>query len=116
MPTTKDELRKQIGQNIRQRRLELNITQEELAAKVGYSHEHCVQVENGNKGLSIQSLQQMAEALNVSTDYLIYGRTERTEFASIIRLLDSLPLRQLHRLEQAIELYVETWHDNSAGT
>ena len=112
MPTVKDELRKQIGQNVRQRRLELNMTQEELAAKIGYSHEHCVQVENGSKGLSIQSLQQMAAALNVSTDYLIYGRTAQTEYASILRLLESLPLSQLHRLEQIIELFVETWHDN----
>ena len=111
MATEKNELRIQIGQNIRQRRLELNLTQEQLAEKVGCSHEHCVQVENGNKGLSIQSLRKMAEVLNVSIDYLVCGRTEKTEYESILRLLDKLPLSQLHRLEQVLELFVETWQD-----
>lgn len=111
MPATKEELRIQIGQNIRKRRLELNMTQEQLSDKVGYSHEHCVQVENGNKGLSIQALRKMSEALNVSIDYLVCGRSERTEYVSILRLLEGLPLSQLHRLEQVIELYVETWRD-----
>ena len=111
MATEKNELRIQIGQNIRQRRLELNLTQEQLAEKVGCSHEHCVQVENGNKGLSIQSLRKMAEVLNVSIDYLVCGRTEKTEYESILRLLDKLPLSQLHRLERVLELFVETWQD-----
>lgn len=113
MPATKDELRIQMGQNIRKRRLELNMTQEQLSDMVGYSHEHCVQVENGNKGLSIQALRRMSEALNVSIDYLVCGRTERTEYASILRLLDGLPLSQLHRLEQVIELYIEAWRDTT---
>ena len=112
MATVKDELRKQIGQNIRHRRLELNMTQDELSARVGYSLEHCVQVENGNKGLSMQSLQQMAEALNVSTDYLVCGRTVKSEYSSILRLLDGLPLSQLHRITRMIEIFNETWHDN----
>ena len=111
MATEKNELRTQIGHNIRQRRLEMNLTQEQLAEKVGCSHEHCVQVENGNKGLSIQSLRKMAEVLNVSIDYLVCGRTEKTEYESILRLLDKLPLSQLHRLERVLELFVETWQD-----
>ena len=111
MAAEKVELRMQIGQNIRQRRLELNLTQEQLAEKVGYSIEHCVQVENGYKGLSIQALRKMAEGLNVSIDYLVCGRTKKTEYESILRLLDELPLNQLHRLEQIVELYVETWRE-----
>lgn len=111
MENGKVELRIDIGRHIRQRRLELNMTQEELAEKVGCSYEHCVQVENGNKGLSILSLQKMADVLHVSIDYLVYGRSEKTEYESILRLLDDLPLSQLHRLEQVIELFVETWRD-----
>ena len=111
MSVAKDELRMQIGQNVRHRRLELNMTQEALAEKTGHSYEHCVQVENGNKGLSIRALQRMAEVLGVSIDYLVCGRTEKTEYESILRLLDGLPLSQLHRLEQVIELYIETWRD-----
>lgn len=111
MEIGKVELRVQIGQNIRQRRLELNLTQEELAEKVGCSHEHCVQVENGNKGLSILSLRKMAEVLNVSIDYLVCGRDEKTEHENIRRLLDGLPLSQLHRMERVIEAFVETWRD-----
>lgn len=109
MEKAKDELRIQIGQNIRQRRLECHMTQDELASAIGYSHEHCVQVENGYKGLSIKSLQQMANALNVSTDYLINGCTQRAEHENIMRLLDSLPAEQLQRIEKVVELFVETW-------
>lgn len=109
MAQTKDELRREIGRTIRERRLELNMTQDQFADKVGLSYEHCVQVENGNKGLSILSLQKVAEVLGVSMDYLVCGRTEKTEYENILRLLDELPLSQLHRVEQVVALFVETW-------
>ena len=53
----------------------------------------------------------MADVLHVSIDYLVCGRSEKTEYESILRLLDDLPLSQLHRLEQVIELFVESWRD-----
>ncbi|MFT7086983.1 MAG: transcriptional regulator with XRE-family HTH domain [Rickettsiales bacterium] len=44
-------IRKKIGQNIKQSRLEQKLSQESLAEKLNISHKHFNQLENGNYSL-----------------------------------------------------------------
>lgn len=96
-------MRKQLGERIRRRRMKLGMTQQELADACGFSEEHCKQVEYGNKALSIYTLRSVATALNVSTDYLLYGRTASTLQQNILCKLDGLSPDQLIQLDRVIE-------------
>lgn len=63
-----------LGRRIRERRLELNITQEDLSIFLGVTPQYISFIEQ-NKGLpSIPVLAKLAQALGVSIDYLVSGK------------------------------------------
>ncbi len=106
-------IRKRLGENIRECRLQRKLTQLELADAAGFGEEHCKQVEYGNKALSIYNLSAVAKTLNVSTDYLLNGGTKQSRCENINLLLDSLSKGQLDYVEQMIRLLIESWNDMS---
>ena len=106
-------IRKRLGENIRECRLQRKLTQLELADAAGFGEEHCKQVEYGNKALSIYNLCAVAKTLNVSTDYLLYGSTKQSRCENINLLLDSLSNEQLDYMERMIRLWIESWNDMS---
>lgn len=60
-----------IGTRIKNRRLELDMTQDELAQRLGYSDKSSIsRIENSSK-LTLNRVQLLAEALNVSPSYLM---------------------------------------------
>ena len=72
------------GDRIRQRRLLLGMTQEELAEKIGRAYKYCQDIERGTCGMSIDTMLSIASCLNISLDYLIYGNNEDTsEFTDL---------------------------------
>ena len=106
-------IRKRLGENIRECRLQRKLTQLELADAAGFGEEHCKQVEYGNKALSIYNLSAVAKTLNVSTDYLLNGGTKQSRCENINLLLDSLSNEQLDYVEQMLRLLIESWNDMS---
>ena len=73
------EIIKILGVRLKQRRLELGLTCDELGALVGstrstiYRYEQCI-----NKVINLSVIEQLANALNVSPDYLI-GKSNNKE-------------------------------------
>ena len=62
----------EIGARIRTRRLELGLTQEELALKVGYKSRTSVnKIENGVEGTPLKMLLSIAAALNTTPQWLM---------------------------------------------
>lgn len=60
-----------IGERIKNRRIELNITQDELARRLGSSDKSSIsRMENSSK-LTLNKVQLLADALNVSPSYLM---------------------------------------------
>lgn len=60
-----------IGTRIKNRRLELDMTQDELAQRLGYSDKSSIsRIENSSK-LTLNKVQLLADALNVSPSYLM---------------------------------------------
>ena len=62
----------EIGQRIRRIRKAHKLSQEELAEKVGISTTHMCHIETGNTKLSLPVFVDIAEALEVQTDSLLY--------------------------------------------
>ena len=87
-----------IGQRIRKTRKAHGLSQEQLAELVGISTTHMSHIETGNTKLSLPVLVSLAEALEVSTDDLLFcgSPTERRSvLAELTQLLESCTTQQL---------------------
>ncbi len=87
-----------IGQRIRKTRKAHGLSQEQLAELVGISTTHMSHIETGNTKLSLPVLVSLAEALEVSTDDLLFcgSPTERgSVLAELTQLLESCTTQQL---------------------
>lgn len=61
-----------VGNRIKDRRLELGLTLDELASKVGYSDKSTLsRVENGKTDMPLKKLDKIAQVLDVTPAYLI---------------------------------------------
>ena len=59
---------------MRERRKELNLTQEDLARALGFTPQHISVIEQDKRGPSLPSLAKLAEELGVTIDYLVTGK------------------------------------------
>ncbi len=61
-----------IGNRIRSRRLELGLTQTELASKLGYTNKSSIgKIENGNNTVPYKKIAEFADALDTNVSYLM---------------------------------------------
>ena len=83
-----------IGARIRARRIELNITQKELAQKTGYtSHTSIAKIEKGGVDLPQSKILVFASALSTSVDYIM-GWGNQSEKYSVL-LSDEIELPEI---------------------
>lgn len=75
-----------IGQRIRKIRKARGLSQEQLAEKVGISTTHMSHIETANTKLSLSVFVDIAEALEIQTDALLYDHSG----ASVSQSLDEL--------------------------
>lgn len=84
-----------IGERIQELRKENNITQENLAYKLGVTAHHLGRIEKGKKGTSVDLLMDVSEYFDISTDYLLFGRKNNSDeikesIRSVIKQLDNI--------------------------
>ena len=60
-----------MGSRIREERLKLNLTQEQLAENVHVSSAYIGQIERGERSVSLDVLLEIVNALGVTVDYLL---------------------------------------------
>ena len=68
----------EIGQRIRRIRKAKGLSQEQLAEKVGISTTHMSHMETANTKLSLSVFVDIAEALEVQTDALLFDNSRRS--------------------------------------
>lgn len=77
-----------VGEKIRKRRLELDMSQTDLAKLLGYSsYTMLSKVENGDRGMAPEKIKQAANILKVPLEYLM-GDDEVSELSEKISKLD----------------------------
>lgn len=72
-----------VGERIKQRRLELGWTQDQLCAKVGLSKSFLSELENGKRSVSASNLLDIARSLTVSLDFLMTGKASQEQQAEV---------------------------------
>lgn len=60
-----------LGKRIKEERLKLNFTQEQLAEYVDISTSYMGQIERGERNVTLDTLIRISNTLNVSIDYLL---------------------------------------------
>ena len=93
---------KGFGERMRARREELGMSQLDLALKIGYKTKQAIsKIEQGERGLKVDKMNQLADALGVSIDYLM--GTEREDLIDeIISELKGLPDEAISSLLQTV--------------
>ena len=93
-----------IGQKIRKFRKGCGLSQEQLAEKVGISTTHLSHIETGNTKLSLPVFVDIAEALSVQTDELLYDTPSinLSTKAEILNVLDSCSTQDFYILRDKI--------------
>jgi len=64
-----------VGQRIKERRLVLKLTQDDLSKTLGVTRQHISFIEQGKGSPSLTLLPKLASELGVSVDYLVSGKT-----------------------------------------
>lgn len=99
----------EIGQRIRRIRKAHKLSQEELAEKVGISTTHMSHIETGNTNLSLPVFVDIAEALDVQTDSLLYDEprdsvtTAMSDIAAIPEECDTKQARVISDMVKAMK-------------
>lgn len=70
-----DDIRVRFGRAVRKRRLELGISQEDLADRAGIHRTYVGDVERGERNIALQNIEKLAQALGIpiSTLFKDYG-------------------------------------------
>ncbi len=103
---------KTVGANLRRYRMENDITQDELAEKVGISTSFCANLERGSKAMSMYVLRDLADALGITADYLLYDNNELNENQHIKNINTLLKGRSddlCKLVEQVVRLTINTY-------
>ncbi len=96
----------EIGQRIRKVRKAQQLSQEQLAEKIGISTTHMSHIETGNTKLSLAVLVSLATVLNVSADTLLFQSSDNQKigaFNDIQEVFDSCTPQQAKVLVEVIK-------------
>ena len=93
-----------MGLRIAQCRKQQHLTQEQLAEKMGVSLQTVSCIELGKKAVRPENLANLCVQLNVSSDYILYGKRNEQQMSSLLEKLAALPPKEYQAIENFIEL------------
>ncbi|EEH99449.1 hypothetical protein CSBG_03075 [Clostridium sp. 7_2_43FAA] len=95
---------KLLGNRIRQERLKLNLTQEQLAEKVDLSTSYIGQIERGERNISLDTLVVICKSLGVTIDYLLQDSINIEEDIVYNQLYQLISSRSLNEKVMALDI------------
>lgn len=111
----RDKLLQIIGKNLHKYRTARRLTQDELSEKAGISTPFYANLERGKKAMSIFVLRDLADALGISTDSLLYDNQANMHLQNIASLLRNQPKSSIVFIENVLRLYVQSTEDTANG-
>ena len=105
-----------IGKRIRQQREYMGLTREQFAEQIDVTPKFCSDIETGAKGMSIPTLCRISKVLRLSTDYILYGKTEQENPDSVMMVLENCSKRERTYAEQLLKIFVAAMNSNEEKT
>ncbi|AMW99241.1 helix-turn-helix domain-containing protein [Rummeliibacillus stabekisii] len=101
------ELKKYVGNRIKEERKKRRMSQKELGEKIGVKHNTISSYENATNAPEQESLFKIAKALNISVDDLFppFEKEEqgKQEFGKALQLAENLNIKDINLLKEMIE-------------
>lgn len=94
----KNDLYKDIGKRIHECRKKMGFTQERLAEIMDVTPQMISTAENGTKGIRPENIIKFSNALNVSCDYLLTGRSNNYDYSALLDIANSIGYENLDAL------------------
>lgn len=99
-------LNKEIGRRVREMREYHEFTREKLAEYADISVQFLASIETGQKSMTTYTLYKISKALNVSTDYLVTGKSSFPETSKISLMLETLSEDEKSLAEHLLQTYL----------
>lgn len=99
-----------VGSRIKKAREKMNLTQEELAAILDLSTTHISVIERGVKPPKLETFIRIANALNVSADYLLIDVVNNSSEGvanELAKAIEALPTKEREKVFAVIRLMTE---------
>lgn len=97
----------EVGRRIQDKRKAQRLSQEELAERSELSKQTVSRAENGQRDLGSSNLAKIAQALGVSTDYLLTGKYTDVDVLLLNQSADHLTAGQFGYLEKIVKTFIE---------
>lgn len=98
-----DELSKEIGYRIREKRDFLKISRETFSELIDITPDFLAQIESGKRGMSLDTFYKICKTLNVSADYLLMGKTEKNDISGFYDLLSNMDTKYIDYVRDIVK-------------
>lgn len=102
-----------VGMRIQNKRMLLNISQEELAERIDRATNYCSDIERGICGMSIETMLAFAKELDMSLDYMMFGGNfndkkdmETAQMADLLHILSKCSDEEQQYAVQLLALFL----------
>lgn len=102
-----------VGERIRKKRIQLGLSQDELAVRIDRATKYCSDIERGMCGMSIETMLAIAKALDMNLDYMMFGEISETErewqqkdALTLIHLIEKAPASQRNYAIRLLKLFI----------
>ncbi|MGN1320698.1 MAG: helix-turn-helix domain-containing protein [Acutalibacteraceae bacterium] len=94
-----------MGSRIAEQRKLQKMTQEQLADKMDVSLQSVSSFELGKKSISSTNLAKLCDCLNVTSDYILYGRRDEKQISSIVSAISKLGKEEFNIVKSLVEYF-----------
>lgn len=102
-----------VGERIRARRMQIGMSQDELAERIDRATKYCSDIERGICGMSVETMLAIADILDMTLDYMMFGTASEEELARqahdeqvLIHILSKCTERQRNYAIELLKLYI----------
>lgn len=98
---------KSIGSRIRKQREYLGLTREQFSEMIDVTPKFCSDIELGIKGMSVPTLCRIAQALHLSTDYILFDAKDAEDsHQALLHMLSACSKKEQHYAEELLKVYM----------
>lgn len=94
----------EMGNRIATQRKKLHFTQEQLAEKMGLSLQSISCIELGKKAIRPENLANLCNHLDVSSDFILYGKRTEQQMNEVVSKLSALSPEAYHVVQDLVDL------------
>ena len=102
-----------VGKRIHQKRIQLGLSQDELAVRINRATKYCSDIERGMCGMSIETMLSISKALDMSLDYMMFGEISEVEkewqqkdALTLIHIIEKAPTTQRNYAIRLLKLFI----------